>query len=112
MLPSCVRLWHPGARRRAPQSCGCFKALCSFPSKVHNFSTTFSLQVRAELPASAPPAPCQPLLLLQRGPPRLPASIASPHAVEAHGTPSPATQPQPPHFTLQELGFISLLLLH
>lgn len=39
LLP-CAWLWDLGARRKAPWGCGCFEALCSFPSKVHSFPAT------------------------------------------------------------------------
>lgn len=86
---------------KGPRGCGCFEALRSFPSKAHKFPAT-SLQARAELSASASPSTLQ--LLPQQSPPQPPTPTASPHAMEAHGTPSPATQPQPLPFTLPRKG--------
>lgn len=110
LLP-CTWLWDLGAQRKASHGCGCFEALCSFAFEVHSFPTISLYRSGLSSQPLHPSWPCQPQLFLQQSSPRPSAPSHCP-VMEAHRTPSLATQLLPVPLTLQERGFISLPLLH
>ncbi|KAI1237728.1 hypothetical protein IHE44_0013814 [Lamprotornis superbus] len=100
----CTWLWDLGAQRKAARGCRCFEALCSFPFEVHSFPTTSLYRSGLSSQPLHPSWPCQLLLFPQQSPPQPSPLVTLPCVMEAHRTPSLATQPQPVPFTLPRKG--------